>query len=723
MPSLISIKFVVAAALLASTTALEPPSEASKVGKRMAGLRTSKESSKRKKVHTLSGDLVECDVIPEQTTAAFWFRTDSLSGTSDNTNVTSWDQEGFAITNAYADAGYEPSYSTSVTINGHPVIDFLETSTSYLRFDQFNEVNNVVTTERIYAFAFRTGGDVNTRQVLWKEGGSQKGFTMYIVNSVLYFGGRNKNEGLPGSPWGFIYASVAIQEDTNYYLTVEFHGDELKSGYFDITLNEIYNDVSPSGVGISFAHTGHCSLGGKKGFAEFHDVGKIGHSDFTSFRGYIAEFAIYLNALSSSSRATLDHYFNCKYFNICDQCDLPTYSPTSTPTISPTSTPTSMPTEMPTFAPTKSPTSLSPTSSPTGSPTKSPSNAPTLSPTSSPTGSPTISPSDAPTSSPTSSPTDSPSKSPSNAPSLSPTQSPSVSPSTGSPTVSPSTKNPSTSIPTCSPSTGAPTSTPITDAPTTSLPTQSPTLDPERVMSVDKVSTYYDDHDNEAVCDVSVLNSLGNPILGASIEYTITSAFEKSDIGSSGSNGLMSAHVSLRFICTVTSVSLEGHYWIQEDTSILTSVHEATRNPTTSPSTASPSTLAPSMSPTTNGPTVAPSTIAPATSAPIPAIVGASNVDASFKAVENKLKCTVTVEDAGGNTVQGAQVYVYFQGPNLSWSGSGTTGGVGRTVITKSVSLNKISEGFGCKVTGITYAGYAWDGIEKCDSLWYNCNF
>ena len=49
-------------------------------------------------------------------------------------------------------------------------------------------IQNGPSAERSLFVVVRTGSNVNTRQVVYQEGGSTRGLDMYIYNGNLYFG-------------------------------------------------------------------------------------------------------------------------------------------------------------------------------------------------------------------------------------------------------------------------------------------------------------------------------------------------------------------------------------------------------------------------------------------------------------------------------------------------------------------------------------------------------
>ncbi|MDZ7846710.1 MAG: hypothetical protein U5L96_08040 [Owenweeksia sp.] len=49
-----------------------------------------------------------------------------------------------------------------------------------------NDINSSSSSYKSFAIAFQTGSDVNTRQVIYEEGGSVNGINLYIDNGQLH---------------------------------------------------------------------------------------------------------------------------------------------------------------------------------------------------------------------------------------------------------------------------------------------------------------------------------------------------------------------------------------------------------------------------------------------------------------------------------------------------------------------------------------------------------
>ena len=108
-----------------------------------------------------------------------------------------------------------------------------------------------------------TGSDVTSRQMIYEEGGTERGFNFYIFNGELYYAGWNLNDddnGGSSSPWGFSSINTPISVNSSYILTFVFNGNGTSTGTIECYLNGS-NVGTINNIGLLYLHTGSIGLG------------------------------------------------------------------------------------------------------------------------------------------------------------------------------------------------------------------------------------------------------------------------------------------------------------------------------------------------------------------------------------------------------------------------------------------------------------------------------
>lgn len=146
------------------------------------------------------------------------------------------------------------------------------------------------------SISFRTSADVNTRQVIYEQGGSTRGLNFFLDGGDLYLNGWNLAE----TQWGTSNVSGAVNANTAYVATMVYDGVAgTITGYLNGT---ILGTVS--GLDLLHAHGDDTGIGGINGSTRFF-TNSSGGNDFT---GHIGEVALYNTAINGSDRADLDQY-------------------------------------------------------------------------------------------------------------------------------------------------------------------------------------------------------------------------------------------------------------------------------------------------------------------------------------------------------------------------------------------------------------------------------
>jgi hypothetical protein len=231
-----------------------------------------------------------------------WYRADAESY-SDGAAVDSiHDQSGHGH-HAYVNGADNPIFNDNA-INNMPIITF--DGNDALDINDSEDINTPSSpqTQRTFVVAFRTGADVNTRQVIYEEGGTGRGLNVYIENDSLYFGGWNN----PEDPWqDFTYVTGEVQTNTVYYAILEMNAtDTLFRGWMNGSLMGTETDVGPL-----YSHGGDIRFGANES-AVYHD-GNSNSDHF--FNGDIMEFLSYNYTLNTAQQKIIENHFASKFRN------------------------------------------------------------------------------------------------------------------------------------------------------------------------------------------------------------------------------------------------------------------------------------------------------------------------------------------------------------------------------------------------------------------------
>ncbi len=182
----------------------------------------------------------------------------------------------------------------SLTFDGSSVLGIADTT----------DINLSAQTQRSVMLSFRTGSDINTRQVLYEQGGNVNGFGIYIDGGQLYAAGWR------GTGANFDYhLPIAIQEDTTYAAGFVF--DFVGSGSFDAYINGT-NYASSAVVQTQNGHSGDIGIGGVRNATRFFD-GSVGTGVGFLFNGQIGEVLNYSDALNATEAVQVQNYLVNKW--------------------------------------------------------------------------------------------------------------------------------------------------------------------------------------------------------------------------------------------------------------------------------------------------------------------------------------------------------------------------------------------------------------------------
>src|SRR5690606_10504162 len=181
----------------------------------------------------------------DQKNCRLWLDAGDLTDLADGDSVVVWYDKSFSSVrdSAYRDTLLSHKYtypifrnSPSASINGKPVISFESGGMlgigNWLNGSDSEDLNSnptmITTYQQTIFIAFRTSTDVETRQILWEEGGAERGLNIYINDNNVFIGAYDVNSGdddygsgsVPG--FGFTYKKLPVQANTTYILAYKY---------------------------------------------------------------------------------------------------------------------------------------------------------------------------------------------------------------------------------------------------------------------------------------------------------------------------------------------------------------------------------------------------------------------------------------------------------------------------------------------------------------------
>lgn len=163
-----------------------------------------------------------------------------------------------------------------------------------------SNINLSVETARTIGIAFHTGADINTRQVLFEQGGGLRGMSIYIENGLLHHAAWNYRA---GTEWGYKDITTAISANTNYTTTLLHETTSASQGILHLYLNGT-EEASVSGVGYVYPDgSPTVGIGIMQDQGRFPDANVYG--DIYQFTGTLEQVVYYDRALNAPDLADL----------------------------------------------------------------------------------------------------------------------------------------------------------------------------------------------------------------------------------------------------------------------------------------------------------------------------------------------------------------------------------------------------------------------------------
>jgi len=204
------------------------------------------------------------------------------------------------------------------------------------------------TYEQSIFIAFRTSDDVTSRQILWEEGGSARGFIIFILDGTIRIGAYDDiNDDDPGSgggqgnnngvrKFGFTWKELPVQKNATYVVSLVYNvptnnevltnstatsttglNGTLNGEDFPTTMFWGGQEWDKAGVGGVFTHPDPIGIGGLNR-TSFNETGPVNLNEEPTgafgFTGRLSEICYYAFAVSPCQRIIIENYLAAKYF-------------------------------------------------------------------------------------------------------------------------------------------------------------------------------------------------------------------------------------------------------------------------------------------------------------------------------------------------------------------------------------------------------------------------
>lgn len=235
---------------------------------------------------------------------------------TDGSTVTDWQDQWVGNHDATTGVAAPTYRNTTSNINFNPTVDFTSGSTSLTIANNLAFNTGGPYTRKGINLAFRTStSDINTRQVLYEQGGNTRGITVYLRDGNIYLSSWNRASDGSGSPWNtttnVATISTGLTTNTEYIVTLEFNGNTSSTGTVKGYLNgQSFGTLN--NVGLLYSDTDGIEFGASDGDSRY-DNGTS--SSPNSYYGEISEL-IYCNepgAFLLTQRNRIESYLAIKY--------------------------------------------------------------------------------------------------------------------------------------------------------------------------------------------------------------------------------------------------------------------------------------------------------------------------------------------------------------------------------------------------------------------------
>jgi len=229
-------------------------------------------------------DEITLTVLPATPAVMHLVASQGIVSTADQ--VSSWQDQARQNNATQTNNSNQPTWVDNA-INGHPALAF--DGDDHLTTANSSDINVGGPYQgKTLVIVFKTGNNVNNRQILWEQGGSTRGLSFYLMNGALYYRGWNLNE----TSWQASLDHSNITPNTTYIASLQL---DANAGTFTAYLNgvKVGQEVN---VYPLFNHGDASGFGRLQGSTRFHDQVTNAQAYYT---GQIAEFYAFNQVLTS----------------------------------------------------------------------------------------------------------------------------------------------------------------------------------------------------------------------------------------------------------------------------------------------------------------------------------------------------------------------------------------------------------------------------------------
>ena len=235
-----------------------------------------------------------------------------VTGTSE---VTNWTDQSGNGNDAVTDPLTGPELVANA-LNGRPVLRFDRANDEGFGPDDTDQINAAdAYPQRTISLVFKTGGDVNSRQVIYEEGGSVNGFNVYVNNGSLVAAAwaESNDWGNNGGTQDDRFSiSKSVSANTAYVVTFVFDKDA--SNQLKLFVNGASEGtVSDANINEMPAHVGDIAIGNVEEDTEFNGPTDKTGDGGEGFDGDVAEAILANAAINSAQRQILESVLAERY--------------------------------------------------------------------------------------------------------------------------------------------------------------------------------------------------------------------------------------------------------------------------------------------------------------------------------------------------------------------------------------------------------------------------
>jgi VCBS repeat-containing protein len=262
---------------------------------------------------TVNGGTVVAGTAPDSVSdLVMWLDADdgaTITDTGSDGDVDLWsDKSGQGNHASETTSGSQPSIDVG-GINGRTAIGFDGSNDGLDVADDATLNTGGPYAGKTLMMAFRTGEDETSRQVLYEQGGQNRGLNVYIDTGQIYLNGWNVLE----TAWGPSFASATVTPKNTYVATFVF---DQAAGTVEGFLNGA-SIGSVSGVSFLNSHSQNIGVGATRESTRFHDGAVSG--DGHTFDGRIGELVQYNRALTDVERSGVEAYLQDRWQGVVNQ--------------------------------------------------------------------------------------------------------------------------------------------------------------------------------------------------------------------------------------------------------------------------------------------------------------------------------------------------------------------------------------------------------------------